>query len=103
MYEGYIDPLFVEIGDFTMTSLNICIFSHLIYHDGVFIKKVKIGKACVVLEEINDVQNTGRVRMGKEEWRAESNSGNDITAGTKVVVVSISGTRLIVEPVAKGE
>ena len=48
LYEGYIDPLFVEIGDFTMTSLNICIFSHLIYQDKLLIKKVKIGKACVV-------------------------------------------------------
>ncbi len=47
-YEGYIDPEFVEIGDFTMTSLHICIFSHLIYHDKVIIKRVKIGKACVV-------------------------------------------------------
>jgi NDP-sugar pyrophosphorylase family protein len=47
-YEGYIDPYFVEIRDFSMTSLNICIFSHLIYHDKVIIKKVKIGKACVV-------------------------------------------------------
>jgi hypothetical protein len=48
LYEGYIDPEFVEIGDFTMTSLNICIFSHLIYQDKVLIKKVKVGKACVV-------------------------------------------------------
>ena len=48
LYEGYVDPVFVEIGDFTMTSLNICIFSHLIYQDKVLIKKVKIGKACVV-------------------------------------------------------
>jgi hypothetical protein len=47
-YEGYIDPEFIEIGDYTMTSLNICIFSHLIYHDRIFIKKVKIGKACIV-------------------------------------------------------
>ncbi|MHA2035245.1 MAG: hypothetical protein ACW98X_02355 [Promethearchaeota archaeon] len=47
-YEGYIDPELVEIGDFTMTSLNICIFSHLIYQDYIIIKKVKIGKACVV-------------------------------------------------------
>jgi carbonic anhydrase/acetyltransferase-like protein (isoleucine patch superfamily) len=31
-----------------MTSLNICIFSHLIYHDKVLIRKVKIGEACVV-------------------------------------------------------
>ena len=48
LYEGYVDPLFVEIGDFTMTSLNICIFSHLIYQDKLLIKKVKVGKACVV-------------------------------------------------------
>jgi len=47
-YEGYIDPEFVEIGDYTMTSLNICIFSHLIYHEQMIIKRVKIGKACVV-------------------------------------------------------
>ncbi len=47
-YEGYIDPELVEIGDFTMTSLNICIFSHLIYNEHIIIKKVKIGKACVV-------------------------------------------------------
>ncbi|MFX0057174.1 MAG: hypothetical protein ACFE8J_02620 [Candidatus Heimdallarchaeota archaeon] len=48
LYEGYIDPVFVEIGNFTMTSLNICIFSHLLYHDKVLIKRVKIGEACVV-------------------------------------------------------
>ncbi len=47
-YEGYIDPEFIEIGDFTMTSLNICIFSHLIYYDKVIIKKVKIGDQCII-------------------------------------------------------
>ncbi|MHA1291843.1 MAG: hypothetical protein ACTSQJ_04140 [Promethearchaeota archaeon] len=47
-YEGYIDPEFVEIGDNTMTSLHICIFSHLIYHDKVIIKRVKIGQNCIV-------------------------------------------------------
>jgi len=47
-YEGYIDPELIEIGNYTMTSLNICIFSHLIYHDKIIIKKVKIGKACIV-------------------------------------------------------
>ncbi len=47
-YEGYIDPEFIEIGDYTMTSLNICIFSHLIYQDKILIKKVKIGKTCIV-------------------------------------------------------
>ncbi len=47
-YEGYIDPELVDIGNFTMTSINICIFSHLIYQDKIIIKRVKIGNACVV-------------------------------------------------------
>lgn len=47
-YEGYIDPELVEIGNFTMTSLHICIFSHLIYNDKVLIKKTIVGKNCIV-------------------------------------------------------
>lgn len=47
-YEGYIDPNFVEIGDFTMTSLHICIFSQNIYQDKIIVKKVKVGKNCIV-------------------------------------------------------
>jgi len=47
-YEGYIDPKLVEIGDFTMTSLHICIFSHLIYPDKIIIQKTNIGKNCIV-------------------------------------------------------
>ena len=47
-YEGYIDPFLVEIGDFTMTSLNTFIFSHLLYHDEIVIKRVKIGNYCII-------------------------------------------------------
>ena len=47
-YEGYIDPALVEIGNQTMTSLHVCIFSHLIYHDKVIIKKIKVGQNCIV-------------------------------------------------------
>jgi carbonic anhydrase/acetyltransferase-like protein (isoleucine patch superfamily) len=31
-----------------MTSLNVLIFSHLIYHDKIVIKRIKIGKNCIV-------------------------------------------------------
>lgn len=62
-----------------------------------------IGEECVVLEGINNLNDTGRVRMGKEEWRAESDSGKEIAAGTKVTVVRLSGTHLVVKPVEEGE
>lgn len=57
-----------------------------------------IGEECVVLEEINNLDNSGRVRKGKEEWRASSDSGTNIPVGTKVIVVSLSGTQLVVKP-----
>jgi hypothetical protein len=90
-YEGYIDPVknLIEIGDFTMTSLNICIFSHLIFHDKVFIKKVKIGKACVIGPHSIIVPGTymedGAV-LGANSytWIGQHLEGNLIHVGTPV-------------------
>ncbi len=62
-----------------------------------------IGEECVVLENINNLEGTGRVRMGKEEWRAESHNEGEIETGTKVTVVRLSGTHLVVKPVEEGE
>jgi membrane protein implicated in regulation of membrane protease activity len=62
-----------------------------------------VGQECVVLEKIVNVDDIGRVRMGKEEWRAESDNGDPIEAGTKVTVTRLSGTHLVVKPVEEGE
>jgi len=51
-----------------------------------------------VLERIDNVKNSGSVRLGKEEWRASSESGDPISAGKKVEVVKVEGTHLIVRP-----
>ena len=56
-----------------------------------------IGKRAVVTEDIDNLKNTGRVRMGKEEWRAESESGESIPEGQSVAVTKIDGTHLIVK------
>lgn len=55
-----------------------------------------IGTTGVVLEEINSAQNTGRVRVEKDEWRADSETDATIARGTWVVVTRVEGTRLIV-------
>jgi membrane protein implicated in regulation of membrane protease activity len=62
-----------------------------------------IGERCVVLEDIDNAKNSGRVRMDKEEWRAVSARGDVITKDTKVVVKSIKGTHLVVEPLREGQ
>lgn len=62
-----------------------------------------IGEQCVVLEEIDNAKNTGRVRMDREEWRAESETGDILVPGERVIVRRISGTHLVVGPSQEGE
>jgi membrane protein implicated in regulation of membrane protease activity len=60
-----------------------------------------IGKQGVVLDNINNVENVGRVRLDKEEWRADSESDDVIPAGTQVEVVRMDGTHLVVKTIEK--
>jgi len=60
-----------------------------------------IGKQGVVLEDVDNVKNIGRVRLDKEEWRADSESGTAIPAGTQVEVVRLDGTHLVVKAIEK--
>jgi membrane protein implicated in regulation of membrane protease activity len=62
-----------------------------------------IGQECIVLERIDNLHDTGRVRMGKEEWRAESDGDDPIEKGVKVIVTKLSGTHLVVKPKEQGE
>ncbi len=48
IYDGWVDPEFITIGDHTMTSLNTIIHSHLIYNDKLIIKRVEIGRNCII-------------------------------------------------------
>lgn len=56
-----------------------------------------IHKKGVVIEEIDNIKNTGRVRIGKDEWRADSHTDENIPVGKTVEVVSVDGTHLVVE------
>ena len=49
-------------------------------------------KEAVVLEEIDNTKGTGRVRMDREEWRAESQDGSVIPVNARVTTIKIEGT-----------
>ena len=55
-----------------------------------------VGGTGVVLEEINLLANTGKIRIGQDSWRAESENGEIITTGAIVKVRRVDGTRAIV-------
>ncbi|GAH44834.1 unnamed protein product, partial [marine sediment metagenome] len=62
-----------------------------------------IDKKGVVLEEIDNIKNSGRIRMGKEEWRAESDTGQVILVGKMVEVTKLVGTHVVVKILKEGE
>jgi len=62
-----------------------------------------IGKKGIVLEEIDNSLNTGRVRLEKEEWRADSEHDTVIPVEKRVEVVRLDGTHLVVKIIEEEE
>ncbi len=62
-----------------------------------------IGKEGIVFEEIDNAKNTGRVRLKKEEWRADSDTGEVIPDGNRVEVIRLDGTHLVVRKIKEEE
>ncbi|UCE40600.1 MAG: NfeD family protein [Candidatus Aminicenantes bacterium] len=56
-----------------------------------------VGLEGTVLEEIDNVKNTGRVRVQKDEWRADSETGELIPEGEQIVVTRLDGTHMVVK------
>jgi len=57
-----------------------------------------IEKTGKVIEEINPKENTGRVKIDGDDWKASAKGNEIIAVGTIVKVVSIDSIILIVEP-----
>jgi len=62
-----------------------------------------IGLKGLVLEKIDNSRNSGRVRLQKEEWRADSASEDVIPVGARVEVVRLDGTHLVVKRIEERE
>lgn len=50
-----------------------------------------VGKEALVTEQISNLHDTGRVRIGSESWKARSSAGTEIASGAVVVVDEIRG------------
>jgi membrane protein implicated in regulation of membrane protease activity len=55
-----------------------------------------IGKTGTVIEAVEPGDGGGRVRIEREEWRADALGAETIPVGTRVVVEKIVGTHLVV-------
>jgi membrane protein implicated in regulation of membrane protease activity len=58
-----------------------------------------IGKTGMVIEDLTPDSAVGRIRIEREEWRADATTNGVIPAGTRVKVEGIEGTHLVVNVV----
>ncbi len=59
-----------------------------------------VGDRGLVLEDVPEGHDAvGLIRIGREEWRAQSADGSAITEGTPVTITEVRGTRVVVFPV----
>ncbi|MGK2929010.1 MAG: NfeD family protein [Acidimicrobiales bacterium] len=66
---------------------------------GVGAKRL-VGEEGIVLNPVpGGPDELGLVRVGREEWRAQSSDGSSIPQHTRVTVVEVRGTRVVVFPV----
>lgn len=58
-----------------------------------------VGVTGSVIEEIPaEPGRAGMVRIASEEWRADAGDDTTLPVGTKIRVIEVRGTRLVVEP-----
>ena len=57
-----------------------------------------IGQSGSVVDAIGSGDDTGRVKVGSEEWRAINESGDPLPPGTRVEIMSVNSATLTVRP-----
>ncbi len=96
--------LAVQLSAFIVVGTILIIFGQKLADKIAKDPEVRVGadrflqKEAVVIETIDPDKNTGRVRVKQDEWRAASFDDSVINKGTKVTVVEVDGTHLIVKP-----
>ncbi len=96
-------PIFVQVILFLLVSLTLLFFTRPIAVKYFNRDRVKtnvesmVGRQAIVTGEIDNVQATGQVTVSGQAWSARSwDDKVRIPAGAVVVVVAISGVKLIV-------
>ena len=57
-----------------------------------------IGKEAIITEEVDNLRETGALKVDGKEWSVRSVCGENIQPGVRVRIVRIEGVRLFVEP-----
>lgn len=99
-----VDSFFIQAITFIISSSLLLILTKPLVKKFVKSPKTKptnvysiIGNEGIVLEDIDIINSTGKVKVNGELWSAIADT--DIEKGSKIKVISINGVRLKVEKV----
>lgn len=97
--------LWVQITLFVVVSVGLLIAFRPLLKKYITPKKTAtnadalVGAKGIVLERIDNIAGTGRVKLGSLDWSARSENGECIEAGVVVNVEKIQGVKVFVSPV----
>lgn len=103
----WVEPTWIQWTFFAVSSLVLLVITRpmarRIHDKTVTPSNVDrlVGEKGIVLEAIDPLANTGRVRVHSEEWRARSESR--VVQGAQVTILRVEGTTLWVEAPAETE
>ncbi|MCM1113437.1 MAG: NfeD family protein [Muribaculum sp.] len=96
-------PVWLQILIFLMVSFLLLMFTRPIAVKYFNKDRVRtnvesmVGRQAIVISEIDNLQGIGQVTVGGQEWSARSeDEKTKMAVGTVVVVVAVSGVKLIV-------
>lgn len=98
----FYDNLLLEVILFLVVSLALLFFTRPIVKKYFNNSRVKtnyeavIGKEALVISTIDNMNARGLATVNGQDWTARSVDGSVIEKGTKVIVESISGVKLMV-------
>lgn len=97
-------PMIIQILLFLIISLILLFFTRPIAVKYFNKERVKtnveglVGRQAIVTSEIDNLQGTGQIIIGGQEWSARSlDEKAKLPAGAVVVIAAISGVKLIVK------
>lgn len=91
--------LFLAISGLTLTLLRPVVRKHFTPKLTPTNVDAVLGSVGTVIEEIDNIQAAGQVKLGAAQWSARSSSQQPIPAGTLVRVDRVEGVKVFVSPV----
>ena len=100
--------LFVQIVVFLLVSILLLLFARPFAVNVLKIGKVKtnadrlIGKAAIVLVEIDNNSNRGQIKVDGQIWSAKTKGQNKIKKNSNVIIQEIVGVKVVVDEYEEG-